>query len=283
MFGEVSRRLFLLQLLLIAGGCSSTSSLGGSLIVGVISYGEGEQAIERFSRFNRYLGKQAKMRIELEPAFSENIALERIKARRWSLVFAPPGIAAIAISRYQYLPLFPLQGVSNLRSILVVSSNSSIQNMKQLAGQTVALGQLGSATGYYFPLYNLYGLTLAQVLFAPTPSAVLELVEQGKATAGAISQADFSSIQLQPKRGKFRILFTDSHSVPPGVVLVGPDVDRNRQEQIRRVMSAAPPDVVQAAGYIPNVPVPDYQYMIAVVERVRAIAAQLQQQPVRLF
>lgn len=283
MFGEVSRRLFLLQLLLIAGGCKSTSSLGGSLTVGVISYGEGAQAIERFSRFNRYLGKQTKTRIELEPAFSENIALERIQARRWSLVFAPPGIAAIAISRYQYLPLFPLQGVSNLRSILVVSSNSPIQDIKQLAGQTVALGQLGSATGYYFPLYNLYGLTLAQVLFAPTPSAVLELVDQGKATAGAISQADFSSAQLQASGNKFRILFTDSHSVPSGVVLVGSDVDRNRQEQIRRVMSEAPPDIVQAAGYIPNVPIPDYRYMIAVVERVRAITAQLQQQPVRLF
>ena len=40
-------------------------------------------------------------------------------------------------------------------------------------------------------------------------------------------------------------------------------------------MRDAPPDVVQQAGYIPNASVPNYEYMISVVQRVRAIATDL--------
>ena len=43
-----------------------------------------------------------------------------------------------------------------------------------LNGQAVALGQPGSATGYYFPLLNLYGLTLSKIRLAPTPKQALQ-------------------------------------------------------------------------------------------------------------
>jgi len=229
------------------------------------------------------LAEKTGAHVELEPTLNENRALERIQNHAWSLIFAPPGIAAIAIDRYQYLPLFPLQDVTNSRSMLVVCKDSPIQELKQLEGQIVALGQPGSATGYYFPIYNLYGLTLAEVLFAPTPKTVLEWVAQGKATAGALSMAEFYLYSSQVSKAQFRVLYTDSHSVPPGAVLVGPTVERNRQEQIGKIMSAAPSGLVQETGYIPNKPVPDYQYMIAVVERVRQIATQLREKPTRLF
>lgn len=281
---KFSRRLFLLQLLVITtGGCNSTSSLDGTLGIGVISYNEGQQMLSRYAQFNSYLSKKMGVHIELEPTFNEKKALERIQNRAWSLVFAPPGIAAIALSEYQYLPLFPLRDVTNLRSILVVRKDSPIRELKQLENQTIALGQPGSATGYYFPIYNLYGLTLAEVLFAPTPKTVLEWVAQGKATAGALSMAELNLYSLQLSQTDFRILHIDPHPVPPGVVLIGPTVERNRQEQIRKIMSVAPSDLVQEIGYIPNEPIPDYRYMIAVVERVSQITSQLGEKPSRLF
>lgn len=284
MYLKFSRRLLLLQLLfLIANGCQKKLSIDGQLVIGVISYDEGEQIINQYANFNKYLAEKIGTHIELEPAFNENKALERIQNQAWSLVFAPPGLAAIAIADYQYLPLFPLQDLNHLRSILVVRNDSPIQELKQLQGEKIALGQVGSATGYYFPIYNLYGLTLAEILFAPTPKTVLEWIAQGNATAGALSQAEFNLYIRQLSEPKFRVLYTDPHNVPPGVVLIAPIVERNRQEQIRKIMSAAPANLIQEISYIPNAPVPNYQYMISVVKRVKSIATQLNEKPTRLF
>jgi len=281
---NLSRRLFLLQLLLLtACGVKSTLNQGDEFSVGVISYNEGEQTLNRFAGFNRYLSEKTGLLIKLEPTFNENIALERIREGAWSLVFAPPGVAAIAIARHQYLPLFPLQGIGNLRSILVVRKNSPLRDLKELKGQTVVLGQLGSATGYYLPIYNLYGLTMAEILFAPTPKTVLEWVAQGKATAGALSREEFNLYSSQFRHTEFRTLFSDPHNVPSGVVLIGPTVERNRQEYIRKVMSEAPAVLTQEVGYVPNGSVPDYQYMISVVERVKPIATHVREQPAQLF
>ncbi|MHC5932873.1 phosphate/phosphite/phosphonate ABC transporter substrate-binding protein [Nostoc sp.] len=284
MFLRFSRRLFLFNLLgLTFAACQSTKEFEGTLTIGVINYGGGEQIINQYAKFNSYLGEKTNAYIQLEPAFNENRAVERLEARAWSLVFAPPGLAAIAIAHYQYVPLFPLIGISNLRSIFVVRRDNPISDLKQLEGKIVALGQLGSATGYYFPLYNLYGTTLAQILFAPTPKAALELVAEGKAIACAVSEAELSLYGSQLDRTEFRILFKDPHYVPLGVVLIGPSVERNRQEFIRKVMSNSPSSLAQEVGYVPNGQVPDYKYMISLVDRVSSISSKLQKKPVRLF
>ncbi len=286
MFVRFPRRLFLFHLLgFTFAACKPQNGNGveGTLTIGVINYGGGEQIINQYAKFNSYLGEKTNSYIQLEPVFNENRAVERLNARAWSLVFAPPGLAAIAIARHQYVPLFPLIGISNLRSIFVVRKDNPIADLKQLQGKTVALGQLGSATGYYFPLYNLYGTTLAEILFAPTPKAALELVAQGKAIACAVSEAELSLYSSQLAPTEFRILFKDPHYVPLGVVLIGPNVERNRQEFIRKVMSESSSDLAQEVGYVPNGQVPDYKYMISVVDRVSSISSKLQNKPVRLF
>ncbi|MFN6464026.1 MAG: phosphate/phosphite/phosphonate ABC transporter substrate-binding protein [Nostoc sp. DedVER02] len=279
-----SRRLFLFHLLgFTFTACKPKNNFEGALTIGAINYGGGEQIINQYAKFNTYLGEKTNSYIQLEPVFNENRAVERLNARAWSLVFAPPGLAAIAIARHQYSPLFPLIGISNLRSIFVVRKDSPITELKQLQGKTLALGQLGSATGYYFPLYNLYGTTLAEILFAPTPKAALELVAQGKAIACAVSEAELSLYASQFAPTEFRILFKDPHYVPLGVVLIGPNIERNRQEFIRKVMSDAPSGLAQEVGYVANGQVPDYKYMISVVDRVSSITSKLQKKPVQLF
>ena len=284
MSSQLSRRLFILQTLLLITACAAeeASNQRLELVLGVISYGEGKQALERFARFREYLGEKVRAVIQLEPTFNEKMAIERIQRRAWSLVFAPPGLAAIASANYQYLPIFSLKIDGNLRSILVVRKDSPLRQLKDLQGKTVALGLVGSATGYYFPLYNLYGLTLAEILFAPTPKTVLEWVAQGKAAAGAISLEEFNLYRTQLDAVGFRILFTDSQTVPPGAILIGPNIEKNRQELIRNYMKDAPPALVRDVGYLANAEPPDYQYMISVVKRVESIAARINSKPVRL-
>jgi phosphonate transport system substrate-binding protein len=282
--GLSSKLLVMVLVFISLGGCKpSAQNLNGQLVIGVVSYSEGEQILDRYTEFNGYLAKTTGARVELEPAYNEKRAFERIQNKAWSLVFASPGVAAVAIADHQYRPLYLVQGFNHSRSILVVRKDNPIKELKELEGQTVALGQPGSATGYYFPIYNLYGLTLAEVLFAPTPKVVLELVAQGKAVAGALSLAEYNLYSPSLSDTQFRVLYVDPHNVPPDVVLVAPNVDPKRQEQIRKIMDAAPLSVVRDIGYVPNVSVPDYEYMISVVRRVRSIDANIRQKPARLF
>ncbi|MCP6762132.1 MAG: phosphate/phosphite/phosphonate ABC transporter substrate-binding protein [Fischerella sp. CENA71] len=284
MYKPISRRNFFLFLIsLIVSACKSKAASEGELTIGVINYSGGEEIINQYAQFNKYLSKKMKAYVLLEPAFNENQAIERLKDSTWSLAFAPPGLAALAISRYQYTPLFPLFGDNNLRSIIVVRQDSLLSNLKMLEGQTLVLGQPGSTTGYYLPLYNLYGLTLAEILFAPTPTTVLEWVVQKKANAGAVSIAELDLYNSQLKQNELRILFKDPHSIPSGMLLVGPNVERKDQEYIRRVLNDYPSILAQEVKYVPNGKIPDYEYMITVVDRVMAIASQLQNKPARLF
>lgn len=279
-----SRRSFLLKLLFLLSACATTEIPKlQKLSIGVVSYGESDRSLEQYSAFTDYLAAQLKAIIELEPVYNEVKALEQIKRRTWSLVFAPPGLAAIAISQEQYLPLLPLEGIEKVRSVIVVLQESPIQELPELAGKVIALGQPGSATGYYLPIYNLYGLTLAEVRFAPTPKTLLQWIEKGEVAAGALSLGELKRYSSDFNQTKFRILYTDSHNVPPGAVLVGPTVERKQQESIRTALESAPPAIAAAAGYVPNAKVPNYDYLIEVVKRVRPIAERIKEKPAPLY
>lgn len=291
-FYKFSRRLFLTQLSLLAAcGVRSLSTKQQGLVLGVVSYNAGEKIVNRYAKFNQYLSEKVRAIVQLEPAFNENRALEKIRERAWSLAFVEPGLAAIAIAQHQYTPILSLYGTTNLRSILVVRKDNPIFELKELQNQTLALGQPGSATGYFFPIYNLYGLTLAEIVLAPTPKTVLEWVAIGKATAGALSKEEFYLYGSRFSPTEFRILYTDPHDVPPGAVLVAPNINANLRQQIYQIMNRVPSLLAQEAGYIPNSLAPDYRYMISVVKRVRAIfpdeyehgATPLQLKPARLL
>lgn len=288
---KISRRWFLTLLLLSACTAKSTSQRNGLVFIGTVNYDQSSKTLDQYDRFKRYLQDRTQSLVELEPVLNEDKALERIQSQAWSLVFAPPGLSAIAIAQHHYVPLFALTGVQSRRSVLVVREDSPIQDIQSLSGKTLALGQPGSATGYYFPLFNLYGLTLAEIFFASTPKAILEAVAAGKATAGALSVAELDAYSSEVNQAKFRILFADSHHVPAGTILVSPTVDRNQQESFRQILQETSSVVAEEAGFVTNAPVPNYDYMISVVKRVRSLfsgntketEALLQQKPVHLF
>jgi phosphonate transport system substrate-binding protein len=279
-----SRRLLLTQLLWLLAACTpEPKKIPDKLTIGVVSYGEGTKSIERYGRFRDYLASQLGAIIELEPALNELQAVERIQNRAWSLVFAPPGLAAIAISKEQYTPIFSMQGIENQRSTIIVLTDSPIQKLTDLSNKTIAIGQAGSATGYYLPIYALYGLNLAAIEFSPTPKGIMEMVEEGQVAAGAISKEEFERYRSGFGDGKFRILHTSELGIPRGSVLVSPAVERNLQQQITAAMKSAPPNLIQEANYIANAPVPNYEFMIKVVERVRPIATRVRQKPAPLY
>jgi phosphonate transport system substrate-binding protein len=269
-------------LLLQAAGCavSRVAQPPARLTIGVVSYDE-TRSLDQYQRFATYLAEQLQAVVELEPVFNEIRAVEQVQAANWSLVFAPAGLAAIAVAEANYLPVFPLLGIPNQRSVLVVLGNSRLQGLGDLANQAIALGEPGSATDYYLPLYDLYGLTLSRIEFASTPATALEWIAQGRVAAGAMSEEDFQRYRQGFGDGTFRILHT-GRAVPPGAVLVSPRVDRNQQQYIETAMKNAVSNITADAGYIPHAPPPDLSQIIALVKKVRPLKSRLQDQPVVL-
>lgn len=267
-------------------GCNSqpkTNSTPDHLTIGVISYGEGKTSLDKYERFKDYIASQTRAMVDLEPAYNELQAIDQIRNKKWELVFAPPGLAAIAISKELYIPLFSMEGVSNRqRSLLIVREDKPITKISDLANKTVALGEIGSAAGYYVPLYDLYGLTLAEIRFAPTPKTVLEWISDGTVDAGAISEQDFELHRRSFRETKFRTLHT-SRWIPSGVMLLSPTVDRNQQQQIQKAMNDAPADIAADAGYVPAAKIPSYQEFIKLVEKVQPIEARVKQKPAVLL
>ncbi len=265
-------------------GCTPQKIIGNSkLIIGLVGYGEEKKSLDQYEKLKTHLSTQLNSIVELEPTFNELKALDHIKRRDWSLVFAPPGLAAIAISKEQYVPIFAIQGAVNVYSVLVVRKDSPFTKILDLQNQSVALGQVGSATGYDLPIYNLYGLTLSEIVFATTPKNVLELIENGSVAAGSLSKTEFETFSRDLGKDKFRILHTSPQSIPSGLVLLAPSIDRNQAEVIINAMKAASPAVIGEAGYLPNVAIPDYKFLIQVVDRVRPIVTRIKQKPVPLY
>jgi phosphonate transport system substrate-binding protein len=280
---------FFIQLLVLIGllgtGCNSqkTNNVPDKLTIGVVSYGEGKVSLDNYERFKDYIASQTKSIVDLEPAYNELQAIHQIHNKRWDMVFAPPGLAAIAIGKELYIPLFSMEGASSRqRSLLIVRDDKPIQKISDLANKTIALGEAGSAAGYYVPLYDLYGLTLAQIRSAPTPKTILEWIDNGTVDAGAISEQDFEVHRRSFSATKFRILHT-SRWIPPGVMLLAPTVDRNQQQQIQKVMNDAPADIAGDAGYVPAARIPNYKEFIKIVEKVRPLEVRVKQTPAILL
>ncbi len=111
---------------------------------------------------------------------------------------------------------------------------------------------------------------------------VLEWIVKGEVVAGALSKDEFDRDRSQFSPAEFRIIHT-SRQIPVGSVLVSPKVERNQQELIQKAMSEVSPDLAQEAGYIPNAKVPDYNFLIALIEKVKPIEARIREKPARLF
>ncbi|MEM8677158.1 MAG: PhnD/SsuA/transferrin family substrate-binding protein [Cyanobacteria bacterium P01_G01_bin.67] len=273
-------RILLIIVIFTLTACeSSPETTIGKYSVGVVNYGKNEKSLKQYADFQDYLATRLNSLIELEPAYNEVRALQQISNNKWDLVFAPPGLAAIAISRYNYEPLVSLEGRDKSRSVLISKETAPFQNRQDLKGQTIALGQKGSATGYYLPIYNLYGLNFSEVSFAPTPQAILQWLDQEKVTVGALSLAEYNLLKRDYAPNTFKVVYLDQHNVPPGAILISDRIERNQQEQIRLTLVETPSFIASSAGYLPNEPLPDYEYLIKVIKRVREV---LQESPLVL-
>lgn len=280
----LSRRIILSCLIFGATACSMIqTSQVSQLNIGIVNYEASDRSIEKYSDFQTYLGTELKSIINLEPTYNEVQALRRIVNNKWDLVFAPSGLAAIAVDQHNYLPVVPLEGINNNRSVIVVRQDANFQKRQDLMGEVIALGQVGSAMGYYLPIYNLYGLVFAEIMFAPTAKTGMSWVESGKVAATALSLADFNRYRQELGATKFRVLYLDNHKIPSGAIVIRESMERFEQEQIKKVLTDSPSHIAASAQFLKDEELPNYRYLLSVIKRVEAIAANIREKPAKFY
>lgn len=278
------RCLRIVFVLLLVTACRKVDEgISKKLVIGVVGYGESNQSLDRYANLQDYLSIQLKSIVELEPAYNEIQALEQISRQNWDLVFASSGIAAIAVDRYQYQPIIPLEGVEQVRSTIVVNQDSKFEQLTDLKGKTIALGQEGSATGYYLPIYNLYGLTLQKVRFAPTPQTSLKWLKEREIDAAALSLQEFNQYRQQFPPNQFRVVHLDSHTIPAGAILISDNLEPQEFVAIHKALTQAPSHIAGSARFLPNEKIPQYEYLIEVIQRVKPIAERIKAEPALFY
>jgi phosphonate transport system substrate-binding protein len=83
--------------------------------------------------------------------------------------------------------------------------------------------------------------------------------------------AEYNLYRRDFSPNQFKILYVDKHNVPAGIILISDHIERNREEQIKVALTKTPSFISSSAGYLPNEKLPDYSYMIKVIERVKTV------------
>jgi phosphonate transport system substrate-binding protein len=107
----------------------------------------------------------------------------------------------------------------------------------------------------------------------------LNIVLKGGEAMKTVETSSKKEYRSSFPNNRFRILFNDSHQLPNGAVLVLPNLDGQRQEQIRQALSEVAPAITASAVYITNVAPSQYDYLIEVVAQVGQISERIKQKP----
>ena len=81
---------------------------------------------------------------------------------------------------------------------------------------------------------------------------------------------------------RFRIIHK-THFVPPGLVLLNSNLNKQLAQKIITAMKNAPPTIIDDGNYLPNNKIPDYSQLLIFVEKVTPLTKQLQEKPAVLI
>lgn len=261
----------------------------GTLRVGYVGADEGRarggQAVlpeHEISRVRDLLILAGRCEVQLEPVASPEQARQRLLHGSWDAAFLPPGLAALAIEgrgASDYNLLRPLGRRQNSRSVLLVRSDSKVTSLAQLRGSRLGLLPRGSLTGYYLPLYNLHGLTLASVHYALSYPELLEGLRSGQLDVIAWDAA------LPAPGPDVRPLHEDVNAIPLGALVLSQQLVAADHQPFLRALDASAAELPVQLGYVAGVlPEPqELRRLRNVVNSVESWDLPLEGQPYAVF
>ena len=263
---------------------TSTLFADGSLTVGVLTtpYNPETDYAALEEHLETKLGENVDVQIDSvalsgDDAFTQ--VRNRIVEKQWDVAFTTsPMMSVAAINNdYQFAArMFPQ--ASKFESVLFVRQDSPIQGISDLTPDIkLALGDFNSASGFYIPVYDLYGKTLQVDLGNADTQSTIEKVKSGQIDVGS------GAYQIVENDDQLRAI-SRSRSIPLSGVYLSPDLSNVERDVISQALVNAPDEVKNSAKYGEGEE-PDYQYFIGITNRVDEVlgCVDWQKQPVQLF
>jgi len=141
-------------------------------------------------------------------------------------------------------------GISEYRSLIFTSKDSSVTRLEDLRGKIIAFEDLGSTSGYFLPKLFLLkkGFSVVEkpsagakvssgeigYIFADTYKNIASLVLQNKVSAGAFSDDDYGSVD-DTSKVSISILGA-SESVPRHLVSVRKDLSEATAKHLKEIL-----------------------------------------------
>jgi phosphonate transport system substrate-binding protein len=289
------RIIFPLTTFLLSACCSIPVT---RLKIGIVTTKSPSQSLESL----RVIKKEVEKRlpgVTLDPDATTDYqeARRRICSGEWQLSFVlSPLVTAQAIECGQK-PLFQVLGSKTYQAAYFVRGNGPLRTLRgskkqifdQLEGKTLALNQVGSASGFYVPLYELYGRRFKRIALLGDYDRIKAQVYSGKFDVGV---APLTAITGDPDfpEGAFKVLAT-SFDIPEGAVLIDPKLDTCLSKKLIEILQlkevytkVKAPDQKNTKLntkplYDPSVALPSYNLFVPIIPKVNGIGDCYKKQP----
>ena len=278
-----SKPLFILTLtitsLFAANACNSRrDKLKQIITIGMVHYQPIETSDIQLNIFEKEIERQLpNVDVQLSGTTNYSRGAELICQGKWDISFALSPIVSAQAIDCGHIPLFQAYGGGTYYSALFVRSDSPLAQgfkLKDLADKSLALNQVGSASGFYFPLYELRGATLAKVGFLGDYDKIKSAVIAKEYDIG-VAPSDLMEDETLFPVNSFKII-ARSIDIPQGVILINPNLSSNLQRELKDVLSSIDPKALpQGANeeplYVTTAPLPNFDKVVEVVKTIDAI------------
>lgn len=247
-----------------------------SLVVGILTEPESYQSLSNYLK--EKLGDDVQpIKIEQSQTYQET--RNHIARKEWDLVFAYSPMNSMAANDNGYTwvaRMFP-QFAPYYKAAIFVRDNSSIKSLNDIKpSHTIALGNFSSASGFYVPIYYLYGSTI-KVTMNHKNRDIISMVKEGKVDLGV---ATYTSIKDDSHLKAIMV----SQDIPGSGVYLSPKLSKEDRERIKNVLLEAPPEIQKQANYSKdNEPAWNEIRKIAVKAEAVISCANFNVNPVRIF
>jgi len=224
---------------------------GARLRVGLVGAAEGRaQSAEQLLpdqdqfRLRELLTVASRCEVQLEPVLSSEQARLRLQSGAWDLAFLPPGLTALALEQGgSYGLVRQLGRRSNAKSQMLVRADSGFETRGDLRGRRLGVLPRGSLTGFYLPLFNLYGLRFSEVHYALSYAELLAMLTNGEVDVIAWD----GSLPIDSTR--LKVLHEDSHVIPLGALALSQSLLQSDHQPFLRQLDENVTQLPSSLGY----------------------------------
>ena len=235
--------IFVLSAFLVPLRAAETIKLAVTDLVGL------EQLQVEFGKFVEVLEEKTGHKVEFYPVSNRLAASAAL--RREQIHFVLTGPAEYVVIKKQ-TGAYPVVGFSrpDYFSCVVVMADSSYQTIKDLKGQRIAVGDIGSTSNHLGPMQVMADLGLnpladAEIINTKRKIA-FEALKKGEIAAMGVNNSKFVGLRKKEMEagglppGAFRVLGR-GRDLPNDVLLAGKHVDSELVDKLRKVFSLSIP------------------------------------------